>query len=103
MGNGPWSIRVYDHSAVGYVSHAHCILLLYSVGNKITTTTTAATATATAPAAPAATDTATAAATATASTTTTTTTTTKWQYPFRWILKVFSIQKVQNIWNPIYW
>ena len=30
--------NIYDHSAVGYVSHAHCIVLLYSVGNKITTT-----------------------------------------------------------------
>ena len=32
--------NIYDHFAVGYVSHAHCILLLYSVGNKITTITT---------------------------------------------------------------
>ena len=31
--------NIYDHSAVGYVSHAHFIVLLYSVGNKITTTT----------------------------------------------------------------
>ena len=31
--------NIYDHSAVGYVSHAHCIVLLYSVRNKITTTT----------------------------------------------------------------
>ena len=31
--------NVYDQSAVGYVSHVHCIVLLYSVGNKITTTT----------------------------------------------------------------
>ena len=30
--------NIYDHSAVGYFSHAHCIVLLYSVGNKITTT-----------------------------------------------------------------
>ena len=30
--------NIYDHSVVGYVSHAHCIALLYSVGNKITTT-----------------------------------------------------------------
>ena len=30
----------YDHSAAGYVSHAHCIVLLYYVGNKITTATT---------------------------------------------------------------
>ena len=33
--------NIYDHSVVGYVSHAHSIVLLYSVGNKITTTTTA--------------------------------------------------------------
>ena len=32
--------NIYDHSVVGHVSHAHCIVLLYSVGNKITTTTT---------------------------------------------------------------
>ena len=32
--------NIYDHSVVGYVSHAHSIVLLYSVGNKITTTTT---------------------------------------------------------------
>ena len=32
--------NIYDHSVVGYVSHAHCIVLLYSVGNKITTTST---------------------------------------------------------------
>ena len=31
--------NIYDHSVVGYVSHAHSIVLLYSVGNKITTTT----------------------------------------------------------------
>ena len=31
--------NIHDHSVVGYVSHAHCIVLLYSVGNKITTTT----------------------------------------------------------------
>ena len=31
--------NIYDHSVVGNVSHAHCIVLLYSVGNKITTTT----------------------------------------------------------------
>ena len=30
--------NIYDHSVVGYVSHAHSIVLLYSVGNKITTT-----------------------------------------------------------------
>ena len=34
--------NIYDHSVVGYVSHAHSIVLLYSVGNKITTTTTSA-------------------------------------------------------------
>ena len=32
--------NVYDHSAVGYVIYAHCIVLLYAVGNEITTTTT---------------------------------------------------------------
>ena len=32
--------NMYDHSTVGYVIHAHCIALLYSFGNKITTTTT---------------------------------------------------------------
>ena len=32
--------NIYDHSVVGYVSHAHSIVLLYSVGNKITTITT---------------------------------------------------------------
>ena len=31
--------NIYDHSAVVYVSHAHCIGLLCSVGNKVTTTT----------------------------------------------------------------
>ena len=31
--------NIYDHSAVGYVSHAHCIVL-YSAGNNITTATT---------------------------------------------------------------
>ena len=31
--------NIYDHSAAGYVIHAHCIVLLYSVGNKITTAT----------------------------------------------------------------
>ena len=31
--------NIYDHSVVGYVSHAHCIVLLYPVRNKITTTT----------------------------------------------------------------
>ena len=30
--------NIYDRSAVGYFSHAHCIVLLYSVGNNITTT-----------------------------------------------------------------
>ena len=30
--------NIYDHSAVGYVSHVHCIVLLYSVENKITDT-----------------------------------------------------------------
>ena len=28
--------NIHDHSVVGYVSHAHCIVLLYSAGNKIT-------------------------------------------------------------------
>ena len=32
--------NIYDHSAVGYVSHAHCNILLCSVGNKITTVET---------------------------------------------------------------
>ena len=31
---------IYDLPVVGYVSHAHCIALSYSVGNKITITTT---------------------------------------------------------------
>ena len=31
--------NVYDHSVVGYVSHAHCIVFLYSFGNKIITIT----------------------------------------------------------------
>ena len=35
--------QVNDHSVVGYVSRAHCIVLLYSVRNKITTTTTCVT------------------------------------------------------------
>ena len=30
--------KIYDHSAVSYVSRAHCIILLHSVGNKFTTT-----------------------------------------------------------------
>ena len=30
--------NIYDRSVVGYISHAHSIVLLYSVGNKITTT-----------------------------------------------------------------
>ena len=29
---------IYDSSVVGYVSHVHCIVLLYSVWNIITTT-----------------------------------------------------------------
>ena len=39
--------NISDHSAVSYVSHTHCIVLLYSVGNK-TTTTASASASATA-------------------------------------------------------
>ena len=31
--------NIYYHSALGCVSHAHCIVLLYSDGNKITTST----------------------------------------------------------------
>ena len=30
--------NIYGHSAVGYATHTHCIVLLYSVGNKITIT-----------------------------------------------------------------
>ena len=37
--------NIYDHSVVGYVSHAHSIVLLYSVGNKIATTFFCGTAT----------------------------------------------------------
>ena len=51
--------NISDHSAVSYVSHTHCIVLLYSVGNKTTTTATATVS-------------ASASATATATTTTTT-------------------------------
>ena len=39
--------NINDHSAVGYVSHVHCIVLLYFVGNKITTTNTTTTTTTT--------------------------------------------------------
>ena len=38
---------VYDHSAVGYVIRARCIVLLYSLGTKITTTIITATTTTT--------------------------------------------------------
>ena len=31
--------NIYEHFAIGYVSHAHCIVLVYSVENKITTAT----------------------------------------------------------------
>ena len=45
----PWLLRwppavshynIYDHTVVGYVTHLHCIVLLYSDGNNISTTTT---------------------------------------------------------------
>ena len=35
--HGSLHYNIYNHCTVGHVTHAHCIVLLYSVGDKTTT------------------------------------------------------------------